>query len=172
MKSMERGAEALCLPEIIVKYLRDEETNMELNGAADGQEKSAPISTRILQNRDENKGKNPGSEDRIPAKDETGPGSTTGPGGPEDKVLADKKTGIAHPVRNVERKTELQGTSVKLFHEDACLTIKKNGAGSQKSRLRDTLCQNGKSNTGPGVLPDGTPGPDEYRDLSRDKHLK
>jgi hypothetical protein len=125
MRSMERGAEALCLPEIIVIYLRDEETNMELNGPADGQEKSAPISTRILQNRDENKGKNPGSEDRIPAKDETGPGSTTGPGEPEDKVLTDKTTVIAHPVRNVERKTELQRTSVKLFHEDTCQTRKR-----------------------------------------------
>ena len=40
-------------------------------------------------------------------------------------VLADKKPGIAHPVRDVERKTELQGTSVKLLHEDTCLTRKR-----------------------------------------------
>jgi hypothetical protein len=100
---------------------------MELNGTENGQEKSAPISTKKLQNSDEEKReeKNPGSGERVNGTDETVPWSEAGRREPEEVVLADKKTGLAHPVREVERKTELQGTSVKLFHEDTCLTRKR-----------------------------------------------
>jgi hypothetical protein len=43
---------------------------------------------------------------------------------------------------------------------------KTNRAGSQRSRIRDTVCCNGEGSTGHGVFLNGTPGPDECGPLS------